>query len=254
VKTIVISGATDGMGKALARTYLDRGDTVVAIGRNPEKALAGAHFVHADLSLITETRKAIDEIRAAHPVIDALVLCARHFRTARLETSEGFESTFALEYLSRYLLSHGLLESLERAPDPLIINVSGPGASKPEIQWEDPNFVRNYSGVTAQMHAGRANDLLGMAFTAPRTKYVLLHPGLVATGFSGTYDAETAAHIEGMKKAARPVEEGIAPIIALLDGPPTDRLSAYMRHKRIALPYEEAAERLRTLTEQLLAD
>jgi NAD(P)-dependent dehydrogenase (short-subunit alcohol dehydrogenase family) len=169
VKTIVISGGTDGMGKAIARTYLDRGDTVVVLGRDAAKGEAfhgvgRATFIPTDLSLVAENRQVIEDVTAAFPVVDALVLCARHFRSTRRQTTEGFESTFALEYLSRYLLSHGLAASLKRAETPVIVNVSGPGVPKPEIRWNDVGLARGYDGVTAQIQAGRANDLLGAAY------------------------------------------------------------------------------------------
>jgi NAD(P)-dependent dehydrogenase (short-subunit alcohol dehydrogenase family) len=272
VKRIVISGGTDGIGKALALTYLSRGDSVVVLGRNAHKgtaflktarnlgAAARASFIRTDLSLVAENRRAIGEITAAHPVVDALVLCARHFRSTRLETAEGLENTFALEYLSRFLLSHGLSESLEQAGKPVIVNVSGPGVPKPEIRWHDPGLERGYDGVTAQLQAGRANDLLGVAFAAEHgtgpIRYVLLNPGGVATSFSGEYDAATAAYVEALKKSGKPVEAGIAPITARIDWPPAEPLSAFMESRRISTGSGDfdpaAATRLATLTRDLL--
>lgn len=273
MKTIVISGGTDGMGRALALTYLNRGDNVVIIGRNPEKGKAfldaaaetgprsRAFFIRADLGLVSENKKVIEEITTRFPVVDALVLCARHFRSTRLETAEGLENTFALEYLSRFLLSHGLAESLERADRPVVMNVSGPGVPMGEIHWDDPGLERGYSGVAAQMQGGRANDLLGVAFAARhaagRIRYVLLNPGSVSTSFSGEYDAATAAHVEAMKGTGRPVEEGIAPIIAAIDNPPAEPLSAYVQGEPISLRHKsfdkDAAARLHDLTHKLLS-
>ncbi|WP_246075324.1 hypothetical protein [Nonomuraea terrae] len=64
----MISGSTDGMGRALASTYLDRGDTVVIIGRDAAKAatLPGAHFIPTDLSLPSENRRVLKEINARY--------------------------------------------------------------------------------------------------------------------------------------------------------------------------------------------
>jgi NAD(P)-dependent dehydrogenase (short-subunit alcohol dehydrogenase family) len=261
------------MGKALALTYLNRGDNVVIIGRNAEKGKAfldaatetgpdsRAFFIRADLSLVSANKKVIEEITTRFPVVDALVLCARHFRSRRLETAEGFENTFALEYLSRFLLSHGLAEPLERSDRAVVMNASGPGVPKPEIHWDDLGLERGYSGVAAQMQGGRANDLLGVAFatvhTAGRTRYVLFNPGSVATSFSGEYDAATAAHVEGMKRTGKPVEEGIAPIIVGIDNPPAQPLSAFVQGEPISLRHrsfdKDAAVRLNDLTQKLLS-
>ncbi|WP_329427772.1 SDR family NAD(P)-dependent oxidoreductase [Streptosporangium sp. NBC_01495] len=258
MKTLVITGGTDGMGRALAHTYLERGDTVVIIGRDAEKAktVPGAFLIQADLSLLSENRRVIEEINATFPVVDALVLCARHFRSTRWETTEGLEGTFALEYLSRHLLSHGLVEPLDKADHPVIVNVSGPGVPMGHIHWDDLMLERGYDGVAAQMQAGRANDLLGVAFAtrhaASRTKYVLINPGPVSTGFSGEYDAATAAHVESLKRHGKSVKEGIKPIIARIDAPPAEPLSAFMQDRPISLNHptfeQKAAARLHELT------
>lgn len=272
MKTVVISGGTDGMGKALALTYLHRGDTVVILGRDPEKgkafrdtaddigASARAFFILADLSLVTENEKAIEEIKVKCPVVDVLVLCARHYRATRLETAEGFEHTFALYYLSRFLLSHGLVESLEQADNPVIMNVAGPGVGMGEVHWDDLGLSRNYDGLAALMQGGKTNDLLGVAFAeyhgAGRIRYVLFNPGSVSTSFSGEYDAATAAQIEAMKRSGKPVAEGIAPILARIDAPPTEPLSAFVEGRRISLAHKsfdkDAAMRLHNLTRKLL--
>jgi PPOX class probable F420-dependent enzyme len=111
------------------------------------------------------------------------------------------------------------------------------------------------------MHGGALNDLLGVGYAhnAPsrKVRYALLNPGPVSTGFSGEYDAETAAQIDGIRAGARPVEEGIQPILALLDRPPAEPISAWARHERIPLTGPTfdvaAARRLHVETERALA-
>ncbi|MFC4907381.1 SDR family NAD(P)-dependent oxidoreductase [Actinomadura gamaensis] len=255
-KTIVITGGTDGMGRALARTHLDRGDTVIVVGRDAAKAAAlpGAEFIAADLSLVSENLRVLEQINTRHPAVDALVLCARYFRSERFVTTEGFEGTFALEYLSRFLLSHGLSEP------GVIVNVSGPGVPMGRVHWDDLMLEHHYDGVNAQMQAGRANDLLGVAYAArhatTRTRYVLINPGPVATGFAGQYDAATAAHVAALKRNGRPVQDGIKPIAARIDTPPTAPLSAFVRFDPISLDHPsfdpDAAHRLHDLTRHLL--
>jgi NAD(P)-dependent dehydrogenase (short-subunit alcohol dehydrogenase family) len=257
--TIVITGGTDGMGRALARTYLDHGDTVVIVGRDPAKAatLAKAHFIQADLSLVAENRRVIKEINDRYPAVHALVLCARYFRSTRFATADGFEGTFALEYLSRFLLSHGL----DRPR--VIVNVSGPAPGVPigRIQWNDLMLEHGYDGVAAQMQASRANNLLGVAFAAqhaagPTTRYVLINPGPVSTSFAGEYDPATAAHVAALKRHGAPVEEGIKPIITRIDAPPAEPLSAFTPADRISLDNPsfapDDATRLDELTRHLL--
>ncbi|MGO4786029.1 SDR family NAD(P)-dependent oxidoreductase [Paenibacillus sp. 2KB_20] len=273
MKNIVISGGTDGIGKALALTYLIRGDNIIVIGRNKEKGRAfieaaneidaGARFffIQADLSLVSENKKVIEEIKSKFSVVDALVLCARHYRTTRLETAEGFEDNFALFYLSRFLLSHGLVELLEKANNPIIMNVAGPGADISVIQWDDLGLEQGYNGGTALTQGGKLNDLLGVAFAgkrgAGRTRYVLFHPGTTSTSFSGEYDEPTAAHIVAMKKFGKPVKESIEPIAVIINAPPAEPLSAFVEGKRISVEHKsfdkDAAKRLYDVTRELLS-
>ncbi|MEV7008414.1 oxidoreductase [Streptosporangium sp. NPDC051022] len=218
-KTIVISGGTDGMGRALASTYLGRGDTVVIIGRDAAKAamLPRAHFTPANLSLVSENRRDLREINARHPSVDALALCARYFRSSRFVTAEGVEGVFGLEYHSRFLLSHGL----DRPR--VIVNVSGPAPGIPtgRIHWDDLMLERRYDGVAARMQAGRANNLLAVAFAArhsagpnplradqPRPRLNQLCRRLRSSHCRPRHRAPDAR---------RPVGEGIRPIIARLD-------------------------------------
>ncbi|WP_097921410.1 SDR family NAD(P)-dependent oxidoreductase [Streptomyces sp. wa1063] len=252
MKHIVVQGGTDGMGQGIALTCLRRGDTVVIIGRDRKKgesflaaadgigAGARAHFIPADLSLISENERVVRQITEELPAVDALVLCARHFLARRRETVEGHEGTLALFYLSRFLLSHGLRDLLAKAPRPVIMNVAGPGSPTGEIHWQDLQMKRDYDGVAAQMQGGKANDLLGVAFAdrygaTDRTRYVLFNPGGVSTSFSGEYDAATRRHVEMLKRTAKSVEVGIAPIIRCLDDPPAEPVSAFVEWQRMSL-------------------
>lgn len=268
MKTIVLTGGTDGIGKALAQTFLARGDRVILVGGNPAKARSvltdvdstRAIFVPADLSLVSETRRVIAQVTHRFPVVDVLILCARFFRSSRAVTVEGFESNFALMYLSRFLLSHGLAQSLAMAVRPMVINVAGPGADIGLIRWDDLQLVNDYSGVEALVHAGKLNDLLGVSFSArhasSRIRYVLFHPGTTATSFAGEYDPATAAQIEAMRAVAKSPEEAAAPIVDCIDLPPSEPLSAFFERTPLDLAgpafASDAANRLHDTTVALL--
>ncbi|WP_040405477.1 TIGR03618 family F420-dependent PPOX class oxidoreductase [Amycolatopsis nigrescens] len=273
-KTYVVAGGTDGIGKAVALARLGGGDEVAVIGRDERKGAAfleaaarlgageRAHFVLADLSLMAETRKAIDAVEALFSKVDALVLCARHYRSTRLVTAEGFEHTFALFYLSRFVLSYGLTGLLDAADRPVILNVCGPGPNPGEIRWHDLGREHGYHGLDAQFQGGLLNDLLGIGFARNRpsakARYVLFNPGMVNTSFSGQYDPETEAQIEAMRGSAQPVGEAIEPILAILDDPPAEPISAAVMGTPISLTGPafdpDAARRLHAETERLLSE
>jgi NAD(P)-dependent dehydrogenase (short-subunit alcohol dehydrogenase family) len=263
-RTVVVAGGTDGIGASVARTLLSRGDRVVVIGRSAEKGRAlaaeGATFLRADLGLLAESRRTVEELAERFPVIDGLVLCARYYRSTRTETPEGLEENLALLYLSRFLFSHGLAGPLARAGRPVVLNVAGPGGPLSAVHWDDLGLAHGYHGGAALGQGGKLNDLLGVSFAeryaTTGIRYVLIHPGLTAGSFAGEYDAETLAHVESLKRVGKPVAEAAAPIVAALDDPPAEPLSAFVEGVRIAVDDEgfdrEAARRLHTLTESLL--
>jgi NAD(P)-dependent dehydrogenase (short-subunit alcohol dehydrogenase family) len=248
------------MGRALVEARLRRGDEVVAIGSSAEKGRdlpAGAHFLRADLSSVAETGRVIAEIGARWPVVDALGLFANRQATRRVVTADGLEQTFALYYLSRYLLSHGLRPHLERAAAPVIVNVAGVGVTKGEIHWDDLQLARRYGMVAAQLQAGRAIDLLGVDFAArsgSRVRYVLYHPGFTRSGDLSPLPPPVRAGIQLLARfLARPVADSVRPVLEWIDQPPAAALTAMDRGEPVDLGGREAAaRRLAAATEEVL--
>ena len=260
MKTIVISGGTDGMGRATALARRELGDTVVVIGSSEAKGRAlgpGITFLPADLSSVAAVRGVVDTVSERFGAVDALVLCANRPSPARRETAEGLEYTFALYYLSRYLLAEGLRPRLEAAPAPVIVNVAGVGVTKGEIAWDDLQLRSGYGLVRAQLQAGRLNDLLGAGHEG-RARYVLYHPGFTRSGDLSPLSPPLRIALRALARvAARPVAASIRPIVELIDNPPAARLTALDRGRVLdpALPTLDpaAAARLRAATEALLA-
>ncbi|MFC5274122.1 SDR family NAD(P)-dependent oxidoreductase [Brachybacterium sacelli] len=275
VRTVVVQGGTDGIGKGLASACLRRGDRVLVIGRSERKgeefldaarafgASDRAEFLAADLSTVEASMRVVEEITSRFDRVDALVLCARHYSWRRQVTPDGFEATFALFYLSRFLFCHGLSESLGRAQAPVIVNVAGPGGSVEWMRWDDLGLSEGYDGQLALAQCGVANDLLGVEFARRHAstgiRYVLVNPGTVATSFSGDYDPATRAQIEAMKRMGAPVSQAIEPLMAILDDSPARALSAFAGGEPLPIDDTgsfdaEAARRLDRLTRQMLHD
>jgi hypothetical protein len=174
-------------------------------------------------------------------------------------TSEGLERTFALYYLSRYLLSFGLRPALGRAAAPVIVNIAGVGVTKGEVHWTDPQLASGYSLISAQLQAGHANDLLGVGFaqrSGSRARYVLYHPGFTRSGDRSALPLVVRGLLAAVSVAARPVADAVAPIHQFLDAPPAEPLTAVDRNKPLPPSFPTLdprdAERLMDLTEKLL--
>lgn len=116
-KTIVITGASDGIGAAAARRLSERGNNVVVVGRSQSKTEAVAtqigadHFV-ADFADLSEVRALADKIRSEYARIDVLANNAGGMTSAVFMTADGFERTYQVNYLAPFLLTTQLLDVL----------------------------------------------------------------------------------------------------------------------------------------------
>lgn len=273
MKTIVITGGTDGIGRALAQTYLERGNQVVVVGTSQAKGDAfraaardlgaqdRAWLIRADLSLVEENTRLVERLSAQFTALDVLVLGARYHRSARAETPDGFEANFALFYLSRYLLSHGLVGPLSRSGSAVILNFGAAGlADSP--RWDDLQLTREYHGVAAMGHAGRLNDLLAADFADryrdANIRYVINHPGVVSTSFAGEYDhaPATGAEVARLRVTGKTADTAVRQILPFLDSAGHARLTAV--YEGAAVPLDPQtwsltdARRLHDITRQLL--
>jgi NAD(P)-dependent dehydrogenase (short-subunit alcohol dehydrogenase family) len=173
-RTAVVTGGTDGIGRAIARGLAARNAQVIIVGSNPEKGAVAerdiriltdndqVHFLQADLSLMRETDRVADVINSRFRALDRLVLCAGIVRARRIETAEGVESNFAVNYLTRFLLTGRLLARLQAAgasgSASRIVVISG-AARSGKIHYEDINLTRNFGIVSMVSQFCEANDL-----------------------------------------------------------------------------------------------
>ncbi|TDC75825.1 SDR family NAD(P)-dependent oxidoreductase [Streptomyces hainanensis] len=265
MSTVVITGGTDGIGRALATHHLRQGDTVVVVGRSRPKfdALVAAvggtpHFVAADLRLARESLRVVADLRSRFRVIDVLVLGAAYVHRDRSVTEEGFEHTFALYYLSRHVLAHGLAAELRAAPNPLVLDLTVPGAARDAIQWDDLQLTSGFSWRAANQQSRRAAELSALRLSGDIRCALWGPSGLVRTSLQGELGPVARPLTNALKATlGRPVEQAIAPLAALTAQPPAEPLTAHRGTRRIPLAIGEAdhrdAARLHSETERLLA-
>ena len=116
-KTIVITGASDGLGAAAARRLSRNGEKVVVVGRSQSKTTAvaeeiGADYFVADFSDLSQVRALADKIRAEYPRIDVLANNAGGMARETEMTADGFEKTYQVNYLAPFLLTTQLMDVL----------------------------------------------------------------------------------------------------------------------------------------------
>ena len=200
-KTVLISGATNGIGKVTARELAHMGAQVVIIGRSKARTeetvreiqtVSGNQQVHSllgDLSLISEVRRVADEFKQRFARLDVLVNNAGAVFAKRQETREGHEMTLALNHLNYFLLTHLLLDRLKSSAPARIVNVSSEAHTGGSLRLDDLQSKQSYG--RGGFNAYSQSKLMNVMFTYELARRLAgsgvtanaLHPGLVSSGF-----------------------------------------------------------------------
>ncbi|WP_226342652.1 SDR family oxidoreductase [Deinococcus sp. AJ005] len=190
-RSVLVTGATGGIGLETARELARRGAAVTVLGRNPEKTarvaaeIGAAGTLIADLAESSQVRQVAAEFRDRVGRLDVLVNNAGAFYTKRQESREGVELTWALNHLAPFLLTRELLPMLRAGDTPRVVTVSSGAHAMGRIRFDDPEFRRGYSGWAAYGQSKLANILFTreLARRNPWLQANTLHPGFVSTGF-----------------------------------------------------------------------
>src|SRR5215207_3963186 len=192
-RTIVLTGASDGIGAAAARRLTHDGHSVVLVGRSPEKTRRigeelGAPFHIADFADLAQVRDLAASLIEAYPQIDVLVNNAGGIFGDRARTVDDFEKTLQVNHLAPFLLTNLLLPTLlsSRAS---VVNTSSVAARLfARIDLDDLNNDRRFSANKAYGDSKLANILftreLHRRFHGQGLSAAAFHPGPVATGFA----------------------------------------------------------------------
>jgi NAD(P)-dependent dehydrogenase (short-subunit alcohol dehydrogenase family) len=175
-KTIVVTGATSGIGLATADILAAQGAGVIGVGRSEQRCreaearLRADHpnvqieYCVADLSLQRDVRRLAAEIGeklAARGVkaLDGLVNNAGTVPYWFTLTAEGFETQWAVNHLAGFLLTHELLPLLEAAPAARVVTVSSESHFNTQLNWDDIQLRRSYNCLLAYQQTKLANVL-----------------------------------------------------------------------------------------------
>jgi NAD(P)-dependent dehydrogenase (short-subunit alcohol dehydrogenase family) len=192
-QTVVITGASDGIGAAAARQLTAKGEHVVMVGRSQAKTAAiaaqlGAPYHLADFTDLVQVRELAAEMTAAYPRIDVLANNAGGIMGAREVTKDGFEKTFQVNHLAPFLLTHLLLPTLSASSAKVLQTSSVAAKNFGRIDIDDLQNQNNYSPNKAYGDAKLANILftreLHRRYHDQGISAAAFHPGNVATNFA----------------------------------------------------------------------
>ena len=266
-QTVLLTGATDGLGRALASELAAAGATLLVHGRDEQRGLATVeelrtdsgndrvHWLRADLASLDQVRGLADQVIAEYGTLHTLVNNAGIGTNLpgdgrRIESEDGYELRFAVNYLAGYLLTRLLLPDLRRSAPARIVNVSSAGQAP--IDFDDVMLERHYDGVQAY----RQSKLAQVMFTFDLAEE--LDPGEVTANclHPGTFMPTKMVRAAGVEPVT-PLEQGTEATLRLIADPELDGVSGrYFNGTREAEPDPqardpEARRRLRELSDQL---
>ena len=266
-QTILITGATDGLGRALATELATAGPTLLLHGRDDARGQQaieeiGArtgnrrlHWLKADFASLDEVRGLADRVAAEHPQVTALVNNAGIGFTSngadrREESRDGHELRFAVNYLAGYLLTRRLLSRLADSAPARIVNVASIGQAP--VDFDDVMLRKHYDGFLAY----RQSKLAQIMFTFDLAGE--LDPGKVTANclHPATF-MPTKMVLDAGATPASSLEEGVRATLRLVTDPGLDGVTGrFFNGTAAAEPHPQARDlaardRLRELSDQL---
>jgi NAD(P)-dependent dehydrogenase (short-subunit alcohol dehydrogenase family) len=256
-KIVLVTGATDGIGKQTALEIARAGACVIVHGRDPKRVddalgllrrdapdAPEPEGVVADLASLAQVRRLAETVRARHERLDVLVNNAGVYETERVLTVDGFERTFAVNHLAHFALTRLLLDPLRAGAPSRVITVSSVAHHNAALDLDDLQSAKSFDGYRAYANSKLANLLFACALARRIARDGIssnaLHPGAIGTKLLRI----------GFGKGGAPVEEGARTSVHLALSPEAaDFTGRYFMDRRPARPSAAALDEL--LQEQL---
>lgn len=241
-RVFLVTGATSGIGKAIAFGLAKTGEAVLLVARDAEKRNAiydeimgeiqnpNVDALTCDLSSLGSIRIFAAQVQAKYPKIDVLINTAAAVKRERKTNVDGYEMMFVTNHLGPFLLTHLLLDSLKASGSARILNITAPSTTKlnfEDLQSKDNFNYLNVFGATKMMNLlftfELARRLEGTGVTANA-----VHPGLARSGLM----RESPAVMRGFVwLASAPPQRVATDIVRLAILPQFEKVNGKFLHK-----------------------
>jgi NAD(P)-dependent dehydrogenase (short-subunit alcohol dehydrogenase family) len=230
-KTVLVTGASDGIGAEAARVLAGRGATVLVTGRSAEKLrpvaeAVGTEPLVADFAKLDDVRHLAEQVQARAGTIDVLLNNAGGTFSPATRTADGHEPNLQINHLAPYLLTQLLKPQLAAAGGALVVNTSSIGNLAGKVDLDDLDRER---GRVIEFRAYGTGKLMNILFTrgiAQRWRgdgivSVAVHPGPVGSSFGRDSWFVGLVYRSPLKRLATiSVPDGAAPLVALAERGP----------------------------------
>ncbi|MGD8759443.1 MAG: SDR family oxidoreductase [Anaerolineales bacterium] len=240
-KICMVTGATDGIGKATAMALAQMGATVVVAGRSEQKCVATVEQIvqktgnqqveHmlSDFSVLAEVRQLAADFVRRNDRLDVLVNNAGAMFLRRSLSPEGYEMTFAVNHLAPFLLTHLLLDIIKASAPARIVNVASGGHRRKVLDFDDLQSRKGYSPMRVYGKSKLANMLFTyeLAHRLKGTSVTVnaMHPGFVRTNMGANNGWFVRLMLPLIHIASLTPEQGARTAVYLASSPEVESVS-----------------------------
>ncbi len=274
MKTILITGANSGIGKATTMALAQKGNELILVCRNEQKAKALetelklaypnalVHVFIADLSVMKSIQHLVQQIQTQFSKIDVLINDAGAFVPTKQLSADGFELTLATNHLSYFYLTQQLLPLLHQSQEARIVNVASEAHKIAQVEWNDIHLSKKFTGMRAYANSKLFNIMFTytLANQLQNTSVTVnaMHPGGVNTNFGNSVTGLVGIAFRWLGFMMRTPEQGAETVIWLAENDEVKtRSGGYYKDKKTiassAMSYDkEAWQRLWQISEELI--
>ena len=272
-KKCLVTGATSGIGEAIALALAQKGAEVIIVSRNEEKCArivsqiqeqsgnSAISYFRANLSSQQGIRLLAAEVKKKYSTLDVLVNNAGGFFWKRQESVDGIEMTFALNHLNYFLLTNLLLDLLRNSPSARIVNTSSGVHNNQVIDFNDLQLKKNYLHFKAYGKSKLANLYftyeLARRLNGSGITVNAFNPGFTKSNIAKEGNLATQIFMPLTNMFSNPTEQGADAGVYLASSPEVERITGKYFFERKPIPSsdisydEEIAQRLWNISEEL---